>query len=339
MIGAILTWLTRRRVPPKRPEFRAGAVAAASAVPAADGLDLASVVAGNALATERLWRVAFAVPADAPSAEGVHPQVRAAVHAALRAENLPAKYFPRRPTLLPQLLRAVEDPNAHSTTIANMIAHDPVLAADVLRLANSSVYRVSPRPIETIQRALVVLGIEALRGIAATAMLQPVFRATRSNFPRFPRLLWERSERAARAAEVYASATQPRDRLEAQVLVLLSALGPLVVYGVVLDEYQRRPELTPNSAVCANLIGTLGVPVAQRVARHWQAPPRLLAALERHEAEPLTGVLQVGELLGTLSLLEAQTVIGSELRDDYLKDAGLIDAVAADTYAHVAPQA
>jgi HD-like signal output (HDOD) protein len=306
-------------------------------VAAADGLDLASVEAGTALASERLWRVAFAVPADAAAADGLHPQVRSAVHAALRAETLASKYFPRRPALLPQLLRAVDDPGAHSTTIANMIAHDPVLAADVLRVANSSVYRVSSRPIETIQRALVVLGVEALRGIAATAMLQPSFRATRKNFPRFPRLLWERSERAARAAEVYAAATQPRDRLEAQVLVLLSALGPLVVYGVVLDEYERRPELTPHPAVCANLIGTLGVPMAQRVARHWQAPPRLLAALERSNAEPLTGVLQVGELLGTLSLLESQTVIGSELRDDYMKDAGLVDLVATETYASVAP--
>jgi HD-like signal output (HDOD) protein len=344
MIGAILKWLTRRRVRLKpRESPPAGltppAAPADSTLAAGDGLDLASVETGNALATERLWRVAFALPADAAPADGVHPQLRAAVHAALRAGTLAAKYFPRRPTLLPQLLRTVDDPNAHSTTIANMIAHDPVLAADVLRLANSSVYRVSSRPIETIQRALVVLGIEALRGIAVMAMLQPVFRATRSNFPRFPRLLWERSERAARAAEVYASATQPRDRLEAQVLVLLSALGPLVVYGVVLDEYQRRPELKADPAVCANLIGTLGVPVAQRVARHWQAPPRLLAALERDDAEPLTGVLQVGELLGTLSLLESHTVIGSEMRDDYMKDAGLVDAVAADTYAHVAPQA
>jgi HD-like signal output (HDOD) protein len=333
MIGAIRKWLTRRRVPPRPLEFRE----TGESPPAADGLDLASIEAGNALATERLWRVAFGVPADAGPADAVHPQVRAAVHAALRAESLAAKYFPRRPTLLPQLLRAVDDPNAHSTTIANMIAHDPVLAADVLRLANSSVYRVSSRPIETIQRALVVLGIDALRGIAVTAMLQPVFRATRTNFPRFPRLLWERSERAARAAEVYASATQPRDRLEAQVLVLLSALGPLVVYGVVLDEYQRRPDLTPHPGVCANLVGTLGVPVAQRVARHWQAPPRFLAALEHRDSEPLTAVLKVGELLGTLSLLESQTVIGSELREGYMKDAGLQDAVAADTYAQVAP--
>jgi HD-like signal output (HDOD) protein len=332
MIGTILRWLNRARVPPSTAQFEPGG----TVQPAAAGLDLASLEAGNALASERLWRVAFGLPDHPEPVDGLHADIRAAVHAGLRAEALPAKYFPRRPTLLPQLLRAVDN-DAQTTTIANMIAHDPVLVADVLRVANSSIYRTSARPIETIQRALVVLGSAALRGIAVAAMLEPAFRATRTNFPRFPRLLWERSERAARAAEVYAAAMQPRDRLEAQVLVLLSALGPLVVYGVVLDEYQRRPNLTPDPAVCANLIGTLGCQVAHRLARHWQAPPRLLAALERRDTEPLTGILQVGELLGTLSLLESQSVIGSERRDDYLRDAGLCDAVASATYASVAP--
>jgi HD-like signal output (HDOD) protein len=265
----------------------------------------------NNLVTERLWKLAFAAPSDAPPLEPTHAKVGDAVCTILQAETVDAKYFPRRPTLMPQLLRAVDDPSAATAKLSRMIAHDPVLAADVLRLANSPMFRTSSAPIETIQRAIVVLGADALRGVVATAMLQPVFRATRNNFPRFPRLLWERTERAVRAAELYALKTHPQDRFEAQLVILMSALGPLVVYGAVLDAYSAR-NLEPSPSLCAELTAALGPQVARHIARQWETPPRLIAAIERSADEGLTSALQVAELLGTLALLESQHAITSD---------------------------
>ncbi len=134
------------------------------------------------LVTQRLWRLAFGVPSQPAPVEKAHVRVRELINAVLQLDALDPKYFPRRPSLLPQLLQAVNDPDAASDKLSRMIAHDPVLTADVLRLANSSLYRVSPAPIETIKRAIVVCGVDSLRGILAAAMLQPVFRATRTNF-------------------------------------------------------------------------------------------------------------------------------------------------------------
>jgi HD-like signal output (HDOD) protein len=266
----------------------------------------------NRSATARLWRLAFAAPAETPPLEAAHAKVRDAVCEILQAERIDAKYFPRRPTLMPQLLRAVDDPGAATDKLSRMIAHDPVLAADVLRLANSPMFRISATPIETIQRAIVVLGVDALRGLIATAMLQPVFRATRSNFPRFPRLLWERTERSVRAAELYTQKTHPQDRFEAQLVVLMSALGPLVVYGALLDAYAARANLNPSPSLCAELTAELGPQVALHIARQWESSPRLLAAIGKSTDETLTAALQVGEMLGTLSALESQHAISAE---------------------------
>jgi HD-like signal output (HDOD) protein len=224
---------------------------------------------------------------------------------------------------MPQLLQAVNDPKAASEKISRIIAHDPVLTADVLRLANSGLYRSSSAPIETIQRAIVLCGVDALRGMLATAMLRPVFRATRRNFPRLPRMLWERTERGARAAELYAMETIPQDRFEAQLVVLLSALGPLVVYSAALDVYARNPHVAPSGSLCVELIGALAPDMSRRIARDWQTSPRLVAALEGSAAEPLTAVLHVGELLGTLAFLESQTVISPDERRDLIADAGM----------------
>lgn len=297
--------------------------------------DTARAALANDLVTERLWKLAFAAAAESPPLEPAHARVKEAVCDVLRAATLDPKYFPRRPTLMPQLLRAVDDPRSAPDKLARIVAHDPVLTSDVLRLANSPIYRTSPAPIETIQRAIVVLGVDALRGLVATAMLQPVFRATRSNFPRFPRMLWERTERAAQAAELYALKALPQDRFEAQLLILLSALGPLVVYGATLDVYSQRPRLTPNPMLFVSLTAALGPQVSLRIAQHWETSPRLAAAIERAPGEALTMALCAGELLGTLSLLQTQNVITAGEGLATANDIGLPSTIVAPIWARL----
>jgi HD-like signal output (HDOD) protein len=326
---AAAAWFVRRRRSGARAQGPhedlsvGGAAGTAAAVAKQSSVDISQVEAAGKLAAGRLWKLAFAAPSQGQVSDLIDGRVRDNVLAMLLVDTLDEKYFPRRPTLLPQLLQAVNDPRAASEKISRIIAHDPVLTAEVLRLANSSLHRTSPAPIETIQRAIVVCGVDALRGMLAAAMLQPVFRATRKNFPRLPRMLWERTERASRAAESYALAVAPQDRFEAQMVVLLSALGPLVVYSATLDVYARNPHFSPNGDLCVALIVDLAPLVSRHIAREWQASPRLVAALAGTPDEPLTVALHVGELLGTLSFLESQTVITNAERREAVDNAGL----------------
>jgi hypothetical protein len=242
-------WIVlRRRV---RFQPRTGIAADSAGAPAGPAIDIARVRIAGDLATQRLWRLAFGAPAEPQPVAGAHGRVRELICAALQVDTIDPKYFPRRPALMPQLLQAVNDANAASDKLSRMIAHDPVLTADVLRLANSSLYRVTPAPIETIKRAIVVCGVDSLRGMLAAAMLQPVFRA-------------------------------------------------------IVD-----------------LLDTLGPQMSQRIARDWQTSPRLVAALDRSNEESLSIALHVGELLGTLSFLESQTVIAQHERLEILGNAGL----------------
>jgi HD-like signal output (HDOD) protein len=344
VLAALAGWAAYRRL--RRSKVRPPAVSArtpapatapASAAPAIEEppTDASKLETASDAVAQRLWRLAFVAPSVAPPLVRAHARVRDLIYAVLQVDELDPNYFPRRPTLMPQLMQAVNDPNTASDKLSRMIAHDPVLTADVLRLANSSLYRTSPAPIESIQRAIVVCGVDALRGILATAMLRPVFRASRTNFPRLPRMLWERTERAARAAELYAAKMHPEDRFEAQLLVLLSALGPLVVYSAALDGYSRAPRLTPNPTLFVELVCTLAPQMSQRIARDWETSPRLVAALTKGSGESLAAALHVGELLGTLSLLESQAVISNSERLDIVKSAGLPEDLAEGIWARL----
>jgi HD-like signal output (HDOD) protein len=332
---ALCGWIALRRrgtpvvAPPGAPaNHPIGVAPNTPSTPQLRSINTVRVEGVSALAAARLWRLAFSVPAQLGPVTPAHVRVRDTVTALLREDTIDPKYLPRRPTLMPQLVRAVNDPDAAPDAVSRILAQDPVLTGDVLRLANSNFYRVTPEPVETIQRAVVICGMDGLQSLLTTALLQPVFQATDKNFPRLPLLLWERTQRAARAAELYAAKAQRQDRFEAQLVALLSALGPLAVYRATMAAYARVPGLAPHAGLCVELISALGQQVSQRIARHWQSSPRLAEALgpiSRNTAadHSLAHALFCGELIGTLSLLEAQRDISPRERLQLTEDAGL----------------
>jgi hypothetical protein len=100
------------------------------------------------------------------------------------------KYTMRRPMMLPQLLRAVHDKKSTQHQLANIFARDPALAGNLLKVANSPVYRVSEDPVESLDRAVAMLGTDGLHSLIATVLVQPVFKLPATHYPRFPETVW-----------------------------------------------------------------------------------------------------------------------------------------------------
>src|ERR1700692_2204159 len=75
----------------------------------------------------------------------------------------------------PRIMGALCNPAVSPKQVAALVGREPALYARVLRVANSPYYGQS-RSITTIDRALVILGTDAVRGIAAAACLDPRLR-------------------------------------------------------------------------------------------------------------------------------------------------------------------
>ena len=278
----------------------------------------AGLRAAQATASRALWRHALGVRADQPADPRALRELRSGVERVLAGE-LAERYFPRRPLLMPRLMAAVRDPASAATRLADIIAQDPVLAGDVLRLANSAWYRVTRDPVETLQRAVIVCGTDGLQSLASLALMQPVFRNAAAGSARLPQLLWERTTRATLAAELYAQRVCPLERHAAQLLVLLRALGPLVVYRIVEEQSRERPAGAGEALACATLLEECGGQAAARVAIRWDSSERICAVLAELDGQggmPLSDEVQrdlavaveVGELLGTTSVLLGERV-------------------------------
>ena len=300
---------------------RAAAAAAAQADRGADDPPDVRLRAALATASRALWLHALGAAPDAVAAPERVQALRSAVVPVLDGA-LAERWFPRRPLLMPRLLAATRDPTAAATRLADIISQDPVLAGNVLRLANSAWYRITQDPVETLQRAVIVCGTDGLQSLAALALMQPVFRGESGAFARLPALLWERTTRARRwRRRCMRSVSAAGERQSAQLLVLLRALGPLVVFRIVDERYRTQPGVPRDAASCATLLAELGGRAVARIAAQWDSSTRIrgvLAELDVHDhvhvpdevQMDLAAAVEVGELLGTASMLIAEQVLG-----------------------------
>jgi HD-like signal output (HDOD) protein len=236
------------------------------------------------------------------------------------ASNEP-KYMPRRPLLIPELMRLVADPEASRRQIAALVGRDPALAADVLRLANSALYRTGPKPVESIDRAVAVLGTDGMRSAIAAALLQPVFRTPAGPFARFPALIWDHAFISGVAAESCAALLENEDPFAAQLLALLTGLGHIVVFRAVTERYAAEPGLEPDASAVARLLDLQGAAIARRIAAEWDVSDRMLMALSDQLAaargmsdqlSPLGRAVLLGSRIGTLVLLQREGRLDAE---------------------------
>jgi HD-like signal output (HDOD) protein len=265
----------------------------------------------------RLRELALGAPSAASQPGREHAAVAAAAIAATEDMATLRELAPRRPSLLPQLIRAANDDDAPRRELAAIIRRDPSLVGSLLEMANSSFYRVTERPVESIDRAVVLLGSEGIRSLIAAAAMQPIFRVSAGGFARFPQTVWEHAWRSANAAVVHAAMVEKADPFAAELLSLVWGLADVVLFRAVIERYAAVPsggKLRPDPGVIASLLESQAARVARRIGTAWELSASSLAALEQQpdEAEPGTPLgrsLRFGRIVGALAVLRINGAI------------------------------
>lgn len=228
----------------------------------------------------RLHQLSFGQGAVGEAPLPSHAEVISATADVLQSVATEDKYSPRRPSLLPQLLRAVNDEDVSRRELVKIISKDPSLVGNLLKMANSPFYRVSAQAIESIDRAVVILGNEGIRSLIAAALAQPIFQIRGGPFPKFPEIAWQHTFRTASATVTHTAIVEKSDPFAAQLLGLVAGMAGIVVFRVALDQYDARPKLTPHPGVMATLLDMQSVPVAKRISASWGLSDRIMAALD-----------------------------------------------------------
>lgn len=79
------------------------------------------------------------------------------------------------PEVTMKIIQLVEDPDSTAQDLNKVISNDPALGARILKVVNSAFYGL-PGQIGSINRAIVLLGLNAVKNIAIAASLAKLFR-------------------------------------------------------------------------------------------------------------------------------------------------------------------
>ncbi|MEO8019602.1 MAG: HDOD domain-containing protein [Pseudomonadota bacterium] len=217
--------------------------------------------------------------------------------------KLQAKYLPRRPSLLPRLMTAINNDSNSMGAMAKIIGEDGTLLSGLLRLANSSFYRLSGnKPIDSLEKAVALVGTDGLRSLVATALLHPVMTGSPGAFSSFAEATWEHSQYSAGCAELHAVRIEQADAFSARLLVLLLGLASNAVFRVAREHcLAEAHDVRP--AAMAKLLDDWVPFMALRIAENWQLPADLCNVLSAPAVPGLARSLRFGRLAGALLVL------------------------------------
>jgi HD-like signal output (HDOD) protein len=241
--------------------------------------------------------------------DAAHMPVLLAASAAIAQIGIEPRYTPRQPSLLPQLLESINDEDASLRALSRTIAQDPELTSQLLRTANSVLYRVSSTPVESIERASALVGTTGIRTLITTSLMRPL-AAQGDSTGTFGEVMWEHSLYSASGAEAYAARSQDCDPYTAHLLGLLHGLGSVAVYRTLLDQYLAHPGLAPDAAAISQSLEAQAAVTAKRIAANWGLSEKTQEALESQssaapsgEPSPLSRALRFGRTIGAITLL------------------------------------
>lgn len=284
--------------------------------------------------TKRLRQLELGLEDLGPPLSDDHPVV-ASVLAAISDPATQRRLTPRRPNLLPQLMRAINDEDVSRRELSAIIARDPSMVGSLLKMANSAYYRVAAGRVESIERAVVILGSDGLRSLVASSILQPIFQINSAKvFARFPELVWEHAQRSAHAAIPHAALVERTDAFGAELLCLITGLAEIILFRATLDHCQNNPEKKkqrPMPQLIAALLASQAPVFAWRLGVEWELSELMVAALEEQmlTAEPTTPLgrsLRFGRTAGALAVLHGNSIVDDATVRLSLPEAGLSPA-------------
>lgn len=215
--------------------------------------------------------------------------------------------LPTLPPVIAKVHTALSDPRTSATAIGDIIHQDQVLTARILRLVNSSFYGF-PQKINSVHRAIVILGFNKVREVLLTASVFEAFKKDGNagfDFPGF----WIHSLGTAIGSQAVARHLRLPSVDDAFVGGLLHDLGKIILAQQLKPEFQEVAARVKRDDVLMiraeeQVMGLNHTVVGRWLVERWNFPPNLIAPIRFHhtpalarEHRELAHAVHVGDIL------------------------------------------
>lgn len=231
-----------------------------------------------------------------------------------------AGLVPRIPEVIPQVLRSLNDEESSAAELSRLVAQDVVLAAEVIREANSAYYRPMST-VKTIEAAIMMLGQNGLRMLLARIGFRPIIKMQSDGFSRrVAPQIWGQSEKCALAASLMAPGLTA-GVFESYLAGLMQNVGLVVAFRLA-DRVCEDGKVPVSGEFGVSLLAR-SRELSAGIAKHWEFPDEVAEAIAQ-ASDPgessLALALSQGDRIAKLRLLLDGAMVGE---DDPLVTEGL----------------
>ena len=196
------------------------------------------------------------------------------------------------PSVFHRIQAELDSPDASVTRLSQLVASDPALTATLLKVANSALFGFAQR-IDTISRAVTVLGLQQVRELSVAILVTRTFTSLESRHVD-PEMFWRSSVLRAVAcrAAFHVSSGQRQER--GFVTGLLANLGHMVMFLTVPElaivAANRAAEEGGNlPAIERAVVGCDHAEIGGCLADAWGLPPAIGVAISAQHQPGLAG--------------------------------------------------
>lgn len=180
--------------------------------------------------------------------------------------------LPTLPEVALRVRDVVDEPDVTAKQLAEIITTDAALSTRLIKVANSALYRGRISS-ESVQMAVSRLGLNMVRNLVISLVMEQMFQATSNRLGKRLHLLWEHSTEVAARSQMLAQ-KHPRIRPdEAMLAGLIHNIGMLPI----LMKAEDTPELLQDTRLLDDVIMRLHNKVGAAILDSWDFSEPLVA--------------------------------------------------------------
>lgn len=183
------------------------------------------------------------------------------------------------------ILASMRGEDEREFSMTQTVLSDPVLTQKVLRLANSGMYSAFGQRVNTVSKAVLVLGTEAIGHLAlGLKLIEELSKSTPNSANAHVEM--EKAVLAGMVAQQVAASAATRDPEEAVVCSILHSLGRMMVTFYMPErwsELQAQAGEGNEGAAAPALLGLSLEQIGRATAEHWGLPRNLVAGMRSVE--------------------------------------------------------
>ncbi len=227
------------------------------------------------------------------------------------------------------ILGAMRGEDEHEFNMTQTVLSDPVLTQKVLRLANSGMYSAFGQSINTVSKAVLVLGTEAIGHLAlGLKLIEELSNSSPDSTSAHVEM--EKAVLAGMVAQQVASSADSRDPEEAVVCSMLHTLGRMMITFYMPERWaalQVHGGVGGEDGAAPDVLGLSMERIGKAAAEHWGLPKNLIAGMRRMEPQVPGETFSHEDWLAALSTMSSQCA--DEMWEDDAAGAVAVRALAS----------